>query len=98
MWFGRGRVQDRAVDSDERHVTHDPSARPSSTPSADSAPDPDAASQHSGWVDDKVLSSAVPNDNGRAIDALRAPRPRLPKRTHPNRQSMTSRKFVDCTT
>ncbi|MGO9873027.1 MAG: hypothetical protein ACLPVY_04435 [Acidimicrobiia bacterium] len=60
------------MDSDERGVNYDPSARPSSPRPDDSAPDPDVASEHSGWVDDKVLSSAVPNDNGRAIDALRA--------------------------
>jgi len=73
MWFGRSRVQDRAADSEERGVTDDhPSTRPSPSRSNDSAPDPDVASEHSGWVDDTVLSTPAANDNGRAIDALRA--------------------------
>jgi uncharacterized coiled-coil DUF342 family protein len=72
MWFGRSRVQDRAADSDERGVTDDASTRPSSTRPDDSTPDADTASQHSGWVDDRVLSTAASNDNGGAIDALRA--------------------------
>src|ERR1700676_1911076 len=58
MWFGRSRVQDRAADSDERGVTDDASTRPSPTRPNDSGPDPDVASEHSGWVDDNVLSTA----------------------------------------
>jgi len=72
MWFGRSRVQDRTADSDERGVTDDASTRPSSTRPDDPAPDPDVASEHAGWVDDHVLSTPAANDNGRAIDALRA--------------------------
>ena len=79
MWFGRSRVQDRAGDSDTRGVTDDPTARSATTRDDESAPDADAAAEHSGWVDEKVLSAAAsaPDDatvfdNDRAIDALRA--------------------------